>query len=86
MKTVTKYYVKYKTNAKRINPFLANPKPGTYTIECCNEDDAMRYGSVMNYDNVKKMKIFSKTYIVFFNINIPIKEKNIFNCNIKSKK
>ena len=58
----------------------------SYIIECDNENSSMLYKNIINYDNVNELKIFSRTYIKFFNINIPIKEKQIFSCNTKSKK
>ena len=50
---------------------------------CRNKAEAMIHGNVMNYDNVKYLRIFSKTYINLFSILIPVKKTIIFSGNIK---
>lgn len=83
MKTMTKYYIRYKTRAGRVNPFSPVIKSTTYTISYQDEKEAMNQGNVMNYDNVKYLRIFSKTYINLFSIHIPVKKTILFSGNIK---
>lgn len=83
MKTMTKYYIRYKTRAGRVNPFNPVIKSTTYTITCQNKKEALNQGNVMNYDNVKYLRIFSKTYINLFSIHIPVKKTILFSGNIK---
>lgn len=83
MKTVTKYYVRYKTKSGKVNPFNPHIKGFSYTFQCIDKNDAMRQGNIMSYDNVRKVEIFSKTYAVILNKNILIKKTCIFPVNIK---
>ena len=81
MKTITKYHVRYKTRAGRVNPFMPVIKSTTYTISYQDENKAMLQKNIMNYDNIKEIKIFLKRYIIVFNIIIPIGRKKLFDSN-----
>ena len=85
MEKETKYFVKYKIRPTITIPFqyILGNRTHSFTITCQNKKEALNQGNVMNYDNVKYLRIFSKTYINLFNIYIPVKKTILFSGNIK---
>lgn len=85
MEKDTRYFVKYKIRPTITIPFSYNlgHKTQSFTMMCRDKAEAMIHGNVMNYDNVKYLRIFSKTYINLFSILIPVKKTIIFSGNIK---
>ena len=85
MEKDTRYFVKYKIRPTIAIPYryILGDRTQCYTITCRDEKEAMAHGNVMNYDNVKYLQIFSKTYVKLFNIHIPVKKTILFTSNIK---
>ena len=85
MEKDTRYFVKYKIRPTMAIPYryILGDRTQCYTITCRDEKEAMAHGNVMNYDNVKYLQIFSKTYVKLFNIHIPVKKTILFTSNIK---
>ena len=85
MEKDTKYFVKYKIRPTVAMPYshVLGNRTTCFTITCRDEKEAMHHGNVMNYDNVKYLRIFSKTYVKLFNVRIPVKKTILFTGNIK---
>lgn len=88
MEKETKYFVRYKINPKSAIPFQYRLGYGTqtFTMQCHDKRDAMRQGYVIDYGNVRYLRIFSKTYVKVLNINILIKKTILFSTDIKLNK
>ena len=85
MEKDTRYFVKYKIRPtiSILYQYILGDRTQCYTITCRDEKEAMIHGNVMNYDNVKYLQIFSKTYVKLFSIYIPVKKTILFTSNIK---
>lgn len=85
MEKDTRYFVKYKIRPTITIPYqyILGNRTQCFTITCWDEKEAMTHGNVMNYDNVRYLRIFSKTYVKLFNVRIPVKKTILFTGNIK---